>query len=257
MFKTIATACLLLAAIGSSQSVFAYSGGFVNYQSFDVSGYLQGGNKVDPKTTFSPIFESFGDYRFGDLYTYSIFETSLQNDYAGGATTYYYKLVPRLSLGKLLGKDISLGPFKDITFAQWISKTEHRGYNYFPGIGIDWQAPWIGWLRTIYYWERNPGLGWNDRRLHIDYGFPFSTKLGDFRIVGTFDHTFGLHGQAETTDFKPELHYDLGKELGQPGGHLWLGIVLNPIRNKYKIQSTEYFPTDQFSYGALIRYSFN
>ncbi|AXF12924.1 hypothetical protein CUJ91_33795 (plasmid) [Paraburkholderia graminis] len=257
MFKKIIATCLLLAAIGSSQAVFAYSGGFVNYQSFDVSGYLQGGNKVDPKTTFSPIIESFGDYSFGDLYTYAIFETSLQDNYTGDPTTYYYKLVPRLSLGKLLGKDISFGPFKDITFAQWISKTEHYGYNYFPGVGIDWQASWIGWLRTIYYWERNPGQGWNDRRIHIDYGFPFSTKLGDFRIVGTFDHTFGLHGQAKTTDLKPELHYDLGKALGQPGGHLWAGIVLDPIKNKYKIQSTEYYPTNQFSYGVLVRYSFN
>jgi len=236
---------------------FAYSGGVVNYQSFDISGYLQTNNRVDPKTTFSPILESFGDYSFGDLYTYAIFETSLQNNGDGAATIWYYKFVPRLSLGKIIGKDLSFGPFKDLSFAQWIARTEHGNYNYFPGVAIDWQASWIGWLRTIYYWEHNSGEGWNDRRIHVDYGFPFSTRFGDFRIVGTFDHTFGLHGQAKTTDFKPELHYDLGKELGRPAGHLWVGIVLDPIKNKYKIQNTAYYPTNQFSYGALVRYSFN
>jgi len=38
---------------------------------------------------------------------------------------------------------------------------------------------------------------------------------------------------------------------------LWVGIVLDPIKNKYKIQNTAYYPTNQFSYGALVRYSFN
>lgn len=257
MSKTFLKMCLLLAAIGSAKETFAYSGGFVNYQSVDVSLYLQGGNKVDPETALSPILESFGDYSFGDLYTYAILEKSLQSGYSGPSTTYYFKLVPRLSMGKLLGKDLSFGPFKDISFAQWISKTKDQGYNYFPGIGIDWQVAGFSWLRSMYYWEHNPGLGWNDRRVHVDYGLPFTTSMGDFRIVGTLDHTLGLNNQAITTDFKPELHYDLGKAMGQPGGHLWIGAVLDLVKNKYKIESSDYFKTNQSSYGVLLRYSFN
>ena len=257
MSKNFLKMCLLCAAIGSANGAFAYSGGFVNYQSVDVSVYLQGGNKVDPEATVAPILESFGDYTFGDLYTYAIFQESLRSNYDGPSSTYYFKLVPRLSAGKLLGRDLSFGPFKDISFAQWISKTKGYGYNYFPGIGIDWQASWIDWLRTMYYWERNPGLGWNDRRVHVDYGIPIKTGVGDFRIVGTLDHTFGLNGQAITTDFKPELHYDLGKAMGRAGGHLWVGAVVDVVRNKYKIESSDYYKTNQVSYGVLLRYSFN
>lgn len=257
MSKNILNLFLLLAAIGFTNGASAYAGEFVYYQAVDVSVYLQGGNKVDPKNTIAPILESFGDYAIGDLYTYAILQKSLQSDYSGPSTTYYYKLVPRLSMGKLLGKDLSVGPLKDISFAQWISKTKDMGYSYFPGIGLDWQASWISWLRTMYYWERNPGQGWNDRRVHVDYGIPIPTRMGDFRIVGTFDHTFGLNDQAVTTDFKPELHYDLGKALGQPGGHLWVGVVVDLIKNKYKIQSSEHFKTNQASYGVLLRYSFN
>jgi hypothetical protein len=45
--------------------------------------------------------------------------------------------------------------------------------------------------------------------------------------------------------------------MGQPGGHLWIGAVLDLVKNKYKIESSDYFKTNQSSYGVLLRYSFN
>ncbi|KGM28540.1 hypothetical protein C6H64_05380 [Photorhabdus luminescens] len=242
---------LLLSAINQAQA-----GHFVNFQSIDTSLYMQFENRVDPQKTISPILEAFGDYSIGDMYVYSIWQNSLQSDYQGDKSTYYYKVVPRVSLSKVTGNDISFGPVKDILFTQWIAKTKGIDYDYFPGISIDWQASWISWLRTIFYFENNAKGSWNDQRIHIDYGIPFNNSLGDFRVVGTFDYTLGLHGQPETIDFKPELHYDLGKLLGHQSGHLWTGIVLNPIKNKYKIRDTPYYRTDQFSYGIFIRYSF-
>ncbi|MBS9425219.1 hypothetical protein EAE90_16675 [Photorhabdus caribbeanensis] len=242
---------LLLLAINQAQA-----SNFVNFQSIDTSLYMQFENRVDPKKTISPILEAFGDYSIGDMYVYSIWQNSLQSDYQGDKSTYYYKFVPRVSLSKVTGNDISFGPVKDILFAQWVAKTKGIDYDYFPGISIDWQASWISWLRTIFYFENNAKGSWNDQRIHIDYGIPFNNSLGDFRVVGTFDYTLGLHGQPETIDFKPELHYDLGKFLGHQPGHLWTGIVLNPIKNKYKVRDTPYYRTDQFSYGISIRYSF-
>ncbi|TCV99840.1 outer membrane protein OmpK [Biostraticola tofi] len=234
----------------------AEAGDFVNFQSFDTSLYLQNENRVDPQKTLSPIVEAFGDYSIGDMYVYSIWQNSLQSAYQGDNSTYYYKIVPRLSYSKITGQDISYGWFKDLTFAQWIARTKGADYDYFAGIGLDWQTGWISWLRTLFYYEYNPSKGWNDQRLHIDYGVPFSLGENDFRVVGTFDYTFGLHGQTQTIDFKPELHYDLGKKWGNLPGHLWTGIVLNPIKNKYKIKDSPYFATNQFSYGVFIRYSF-
>jgi len=249
---SLSTACISLLCTAFS----AHAGDFVNYQSFDASLYVQGGNKVDPQDTISPIFEAFGDYSIGDMYVYSIWQNALNHNYQGTGSTYYYKFVPRLSMSKIFNTDLSYGIFKDISFAQWIDRTQGYDYQYMPGIGLDWNVPGFAWLRSMYYFEHNEQLGWNDRRLHIDYGYPFSTKWGDFRIVGTFDQTFGGSGQAKTTDFKPELHYDLGKALGQKPGHLWTGLIIEPIKNKYKIQSTRYYDTDQASYGVSIRYSF-
>jgi len=235
----------------------AQAGDFVNFQMFDTSLYLQAGNKVDPEKTISPIFEAFGDYSIGDMYVYAIWQNALESNHLQGpSSTYYYKFVPRLSIGKIFGTDLSFGPLKDISFAQWISRTKGYGTEYMPGIGLDWDVPGFTWLRTMFYAEHNQPLGWNDRRIHIDYGYPFSTSWGNFRIVGTFDRTFGGSGQAVTTDFKPELHYDLGQALGQKPGHLWTGVVIDMVKNKYKIQNTASFKTNQVSYGALIRYSF-
>ncbi|MGO3619566.1 MAG: outer membrane protein OmpK [Pseudomonas helleri] len=249
-------AAMAMACTALASSYQAQAGDFVNFQMFDASLYAQAGNEIDPEKTISPIFEAFGDYSIGDMYVYSIWQNAMEPNQQGTSSTYYYKFVPRLSFGKILGKDLSFGPLKDISFAQWISRTKGYHHEYMPGLGLDWDVPGFSWLRTMYYFEHNEQQGWNDRRIHIDYGYPFSTRYGDFRVVGTFDHTFGGRGQAKVTDFKPELHYDLGKAFGQAPGHLWTGIVLNPIKNKYKIEDSDDFPTNQVSYGALIRYSF-
>ncbi|CDG96551.1 conserved hypothetical protein; putative exported protein [Xenorhabdus bovienii str. puntauvense] len=237
-------------------TVPAQASDFVNFQSIDTSLYLQFENKVAPQKTISPIVEAFGDYKIGDMYVYSIWQNSLQHDYQGDKSTYYYKFVPRLSASKITGYDLSYGPLKDVLFAQWIAKTKNVKYDYFPGISLDWQVPGFSWLRTLFYFENNTKGNWNDQRIHIDYAIPFNNQLGDFRIVGTLDYTLGLHDNPEMLEFKPELHYDLGKKLGYQSGHLWTGLVLNTTKNKYKIKDTPYYRTNQFSYGVFIRYSF-
>ncbi|MGJ0577277.1 outer membrane protein OmpK [Xenorhabdus bovienii] len=237
-------------------TVPAQASNFVNFQSIDTSLYLQSENKVAPQKTISPIVEAFGDYKIGDMYVYSIWQNSLQHDYQGDKSTYYYKFVPRLSASKITRYDLSYGPLKDVLFAQWIAKTKNVKYDYFPGISLDWQVPGFSWLRTLFYFENNAKGNWNDQRIHIDYAIPFNNQLGDFRIVGTLDYTLGLHDNPEMLEFKPELHYDLGKKLGYQSGHLWTGLVLNTTKNKYKIKDTLYYRTNQFSYGVFIRYSF-
>lgn len=236
---------------------YAQAKPFVNFQSLDTSLYAFSGNKVDPYKTVSPVVEAWGDYSIGDMYVYGIWQRSLQGDYVGDTSTYYYKAVPRLSLAKNLNKDISWGIFKDASAALWVSRTKGYSNSYFPGIALDWQIPGFSWLRTIYYFEHNPHKGWDDRRLHIDYGYPFTTSIGDFRVVGTFDMTFGQGDNPVMLDFKPEIHYDLGQALGYQPGHLWVGAVIEPIKNKYKIEDTPYYRTNQFSYGLMIRYSFS
>lgn len=235
----------------------AYASPFVNYQSVDTSLYAFSGNRVDPYKTVSPVVEAWGDYSIGDMYVYGIWQRSLQGDYAGDTSTWYYKAVPRLSLSKNMDKDISFGIFKDASAALWVSRTKGDGFSYFPGLAVDWNIPGFSWLRTIYYFENNYQKGWDDRRLHIDYGYPFSTSSGDFRLVGTFDMTFGQGSNPVMIDVKPELHYDLGKALGYKPGHFWVGMVIEQIKNKYKIEDSSYFRTDQLSYGLMVRYSFS
>lgn len=254
--KRAAGTTILCATAGLLASSGAHAADFVNYQSLDTSLYGFNNNQIDPKRTASPVIEAFGDYSIGDMYVYGIFQHSLEKDYPGDKNSYYYKIVPRLSFGKISGKDISAGIFKDASLALWVSKSSGQDYSYFPGLALDWQVPGFAWLRTIYYFEHNPGKGWDDQRLHIDYGYPFTTRLGDFRIVGTYDQTFGKKGNARTSDFKPEIHYDLGKALGNKPNTLWIGAVINPIKNKYKIEDSPYFKTNQFNYGLMLRYSF-
>lgn len=235
----------------------AQASNFVNYQSLDTSLYAFSGNKVDPYKTLSPVLEAWGDYSIGDMYFYGIWQNSLQDNYQGDKSTYYYKAVPRLSLAKNINKDISYGIFKDTSLALWISRTKGDGFSYFPGLAFDWKIPGFSWVRTIYYYEHNYHKGWDDQRLHVDYGYPFTTQIGDFRIVGTYDMTFGHGDNPVMIDFKPEIHYDLGKALGYEAGHLWVGAVINPIKNKYKIENTSYYTTNQFNYGLMVRYSFS
>ncbi|MBD2799192.1 hypothetical protein ID854_01625 [Xenorhabdus sp. M] len=234
----------------------AKSADFVNFQSIDTSLYFQFENKIDPPKTISPIIEAFGDYKIGDMYVYSIWQNSLQHDYNGDKSTYYYKFVPRLSASKITGYDLSYGPLKDVLFSQWIAKTKNIKHDYFLGVSLDWQVADFSWLRTIFYFENNAKGSWNDQRIHIDYGVPFNNRLGDFRIVGTLDYTLGRRDNPEMIEFKPELHYDLGKQLGYESGHLWTGVVVTLGKNKYKIKDSPYFRTNQFSYGMFIRYSF-
>ena len=249
--------CVFLCTAISVPTSYVAAKPFVNFQSLDTSLYAFGGNKVDPTKTLSPVLEAWGDYSIGDMYVYGIWQRSLQGDYVGDTSTYYYKAVPRLSLAKNINRDISYGVFKDVSAALWISRTKGYSYSYYPGLALDWQVPGFSWLRTIYYYEHNPKKGWDDQRLHIDYAYPFTNYIGDFRIVGTFDMTFGHGDNPVMIDFKPELHYDLGQALGYQPGKLWIGAVINPMKNKYKIEDSPYYRTNQFNYGVMVRYSFS
>ena len=260
---------IALTTAGAAMTCSYANADFVNFQSFDVSLYNFNDNKMSPETTVSPIVEAFGDYSIGDMYVYSILENNAgDDDWTGKDQTYYYKFVPRLSYSKIFNQDISHGVFKDIAFAQWVAKTQDvDSVDYYAGIALDWNLPVNGfsWFRTIFYRENSAysdgvvSEGWDGSRIHIDYGIPFSTSIGDFRIVGTFDHTFN---DVRVTDFKPELHYDLGKALGNDAGHLWTGLVINPIRNKYGAKDGAVGWTggvtdsNQEAWGAFIRYSF-
>ncbi|MBK4714112.1 MULTISPECIES: hypothetical protein [Tenebrionibacter/Tenebrionicola group] len=240
-----------------TEAAGAASRPFVNFQSLDGSLYFFDHNRVDPRRTFSTAVDAWGDYSIGDLYAYGTWQTALNNDYQGAKSSYYYKFIPRLSLGKNIDKDISWGIFKVTSLALWVSRTRGQGASYFPGLAMDWQLPGLDWFRTIYYFEHNDKKGWNDQRLHLDFGSVFSTDIGDFRIAGTYDMTFGQGRNPVMIDFKPELHYDLGKSLGYAPRHLWIGAVINPVKNKYKIQDTPAFRTNQFRYGFMVRYSFS
>lgn len=269
MRKKLRNTVLTLTFAGMAAASGAVNAGFVNFQSIDFSLYNFNDNKLAPETTVSPIIEAFGDYSIGDMYVYSILENNAGDDnWSGKDQTYYYKFVPRLSYSKIFNQDISHGIFRDVALAQWIAKTQDvENIDYYAGIALDWNLPVQGfsWFRTIFYRENsaysdgNFSKGWDGSRIHIDYGIPFSTSVGDFRIVGTFDHTFN---DVRVTDFKPELHYDLGKAVGNAAGHLWTGIVINPIRNKYGVKDGAVSWTggeadsNQFAYGAFIRYSF-
>jgi len=237
------------------------------------------GFEIDGEDQWDPLLlEHVSGWAFGDFYTF-IEYTQFKNPTGDDNTSWYGEISPRLSLGKALGKDMSFSIFGD-NIVVWkdtlFAITYERGRNsdvtesLLLGIGFDMDLSVFGIVGDrfenfqINFYARNelndgagddPDRGFKDLQITVVAAYPFQIGRAKFLIDGFIDFVAGFGPQAQNFHFSPQIKLDIGNFWGKPGV-FYTGVDIDYWTNKYGIEDSAAFNTDQLAVSVLVKFHF-
>ena len=242
----------------------ALAGELLHWQNNSLS-YLYGHDyKVDPGIQQTVTFEHASGWRFGDLFFFTdlIHYNGGQNG-AGDSRTFYGELSPRLSLGKVFDMPLSIGPISDVLLATTYEFGEDDVESYLIGPGFDLAVPGFNYF-TLNFYRRHtegprPGTGVWQITPSFSYTIPVgrSNVLIDGYMDWVVDNDQNSRGTYHSNlHFNPQIKYDLGKALSWGAKQLYVGIEYDYWKNKYGIEDSGAFKTNQDTASLLVKYHF-
>lgn len=181
--------------------------------------------------------EHVSGWKYGDNF-YFVDITNPDKSNAKLGTGYYGELSPRLSFGKMLGKDLSLGIVKDflITTTAEIGEGFH---NYLYGIAVDLKIPKTPVAQVNYYIRNEIGPAKDTgSQITLVWLTPFNIGDASFVFEGFFDYAFDMDHAEDNIITAPRLLMDLGKLWGS-AEVLQAGVEYQIWRNKYGIDGID------------------
>jgi len=195
------------------------------------------GYVVDPEEQSTLTFEHAHASKMGDLFMFVDF-TRFHGD-AADDSTWYGEFGPRLSFGKLLGKDLSYNLFerslfeiKDVLVATQYERGEDADVAeaVLLGLGLDLDVREAGILRTLgkfdyvqlnFYGraELTEGAedGFSDMQITLAAAYPFDIAGSQFLVDGYFDWVLGLGDEGWNFHINPQVTMDVGALWSKPG----------------------------------------
>ena len=266
---------LSLALAGCLLSAPVFADGLLQWQNNSLT-YLYGKDyKINPPIQQTLTFEHASGWAWGDMFLFV--DNIFYNGVSGGdGHTYYGEFSPRLSLGKLSGRDMSFGPLKDVL----LSATYERGestdgvpnQNYLLGPAVDLDVPGFDRLAINVYYRKpdgstnKPGGQW---QVTPTWAMTFPVGKSDILFDGYIDWVVNDAGSERGGDFisknlhiNPQIKYDLGKALNGEPGRLYIGFEYDYWSNKYGIEDGGFVsrnfvgPTDQNTASFLVKAHF-
>jgi nucleoside-specific outer membrane channel protein Tsx len=188
--------------------------------------------------------ENSAAWSWGSSY---FFVDRLQSDSADhNASEIYGEWYPSASIGKLSGKDLSVGPLRDVSATMGINAgTKSTGASplvFLPGFTFDLKVPGFQFfsLGTYAYVDRgringqDNGCNTTTYQITPSWSLPFALGAARFRFDGFIDF-IGSHGACSSQILsQPTLKLDLGSFGGKPD-RLFAGVELGYWRNKFGI----------------------
>lgn len=270
------TAPLCLALAGSLLAAPAMAGDALLWQDNSLT-YLYGKDyKIDPDTQQTVTFEHASGWTWGDMFLF------VDNIWYNGPNgndghTYYGEFSPRLSLGKISGRDLSFGPVKDVLIAATYERGESQAdgtpnQNYLLGPAVDLNVPGFDRLALNLYYRKpdgSTGKPSGQWQLTPTWAMTFPVGKSDILFDGFIDWVINDAGSERRGDFisrnlhiVPQIKYDLGKALDYTPGRLYVGIEYDYWSDKYGIEDGGYVSrnfvgkTDQSTFSAIVKAHF-
>ena len=234
------------------------------------------GYEVDPSDQSTFTFEHAHESAIGDLFFF-VDATKFHNSKGGDEWTWYGELSPRFSIGKLLKKDLSfslfrrsLFEFKDVLLAGQYERGEDHDQAEagLLGIGFDLdvrEAGILGLLGKFNYVQLNlyaraeltktQRNGFRDMQITMVAAYPFTIASSRFLIDGYFDWVLGIGSEESSFHLNPQIKLDLGNYWGKPE-KFYMGVELDFWWNKYQINNTPSFDSNQQAVSILLKYHF-
>ena len=225
-------------------------------QWWDASATLLYGNDYDlaPSETQTTVtLETVGAWKYGDWFAFQDF---IQFNGADDETT-YGEISPRFSFGKILNKDLSLGPVKDFSLALTYEQGEGPVKSFLYGLGMDLAIPGFSYFSLNTYKRHAISTGNISDGWQFTPAFRVDFPIGNANIVldGFVDWVFSADNAnyEENIHINPQLKYDLGKSLmgDAKANKLFVGIEYDYWKNKYGVDGI-----DQSTYSVIAKYHF-
>lgn len=184
---------------------------------------------------FTLRLENSLGWRYGDSYVY--IDMTSGRFAEDGSTDYniYAKWVPRLSLSKILGTQIGVGPLGDVLLAADIQRSP--GFSaVMTGIGTSWDVPGFDYV-TLNMYVRNDNFNDPTYQVAAIWRLPF--RLGaSFSFEGHFT-IYGTDAQAVNVLSQPQLLVKAGEWVGlredqlQIGTEVWIAHTTDSLGERY------------------------
>ncbi|QXE90222.1 DUF5020 domain-containing protein [Geomonas subterranea] len=238
-FKTLALTALFLAPCAAQEA----QAGMTLWNQTNLQ-YLWGGKfKLQENSTQSTItIEHANGWKYGDNF---LFFDVTNPDRENAAI--YGELSPRLSLGKITGRDLSAPLVKDVLLAGTLEVGQ--GFrNYLYGVGLSLNLPKFNFADLNVYVRNDPKQAGSTYQVTPCWQLPFTVGKADMIFEG-FTDIAGSEGDLSfNIDAQPRLLMDLGKFWDAPGS-VFVGTEVIYWHNKYGVKGV-----NEFAPQAMIKF---
>jgi len=149
------------------------------------------------------------------------------------------------------------GFFKDVFLATQVEMGVNDGGfggfdNYLYGVGVNLDVPGAKFFKATFYQRSNEGKDSNNQ-ITLVWAFPFAG--GTFVYDGFLDRASAIGNGGTSLNFTSQLKWDIGHEaFGMKPGKLFLGVEYVFWNNKFGIQNTSAFTTDERNANLLLKW---
>lgn len=235
----------------------ALAGDLLQWQDNSLS-YLYGDNyKLDPATQHTLTFEHASGWSMGDLF---IFVDGTwfngQTDLKGDRQSYYGEIAPRLSAGKLTGRDLSVLFIKDLLLAGCYEFGKNADDTPLIGAGIDLDIPGFDFVQLNAYRRFHNGDN-RPEAYQLTPVWKISFPVAKTVVVcdGFIDWVIG--NGIDNLHICPQLKLDVGVFAGLREQSLMAGIEYDYWKNKYGVQDGSFgLDSNQNTASLLVKYHF-
>ena len=242
----------------------AMAGDLLQWQNNSLT-YLYGKDfQVNPRIQQTVTFEHADAWKYGDNFFFidKIFYNGKEDHFAG-ENTHYGEFQPRLSFGKIFDQKLEFGPIKDVLLAMTYEFGEDDTESYLVGPGFDLAIPGFDYFQLNFYNRHTEGGRPGDDVWQITPVWSYTIPVGgsDVLIDGfmdwVVDNDVNSKGEYHANlHFNPQVKYDLGKALNLGAKQLYVGVEYDYWKNKYGIEDSEGFKTDQSVTSFLVKVHF-
>ena len=243
----------------------AMSGDLLQWQSNSLT-YLYGKDfAVNPEIQQTFTFEHADGWKYGDNFVFlDYINYNGKKDSGVGNATTYGEISPRFSMGKIFGQKFELGPIKDVLLATTYEFGEGDVESYLIGPGFDLSIPGFDYFQLNFYKRYHDGHRAGNGAWQITPVWSYTIPVGksDILIDGFMDWVVDNKQSTTKGDyhsnlhFNPQIKYDLGKAMSLAERQLYVGIEYDYWSNKYGINDTRYFDTNQNTASLLVKVFF-
>ena len=213
------------------------------------------GYEVDAERQTTLTVEHASGWSFGDLFFFADlnrYHDSPQPD------AYYAEFSPRLSFSKLGNTEIRFGPVSDVLLAATAEFGTGDVEGLLIGPGLDLSLPGFDFFQLNLYRR----FIFNDRdgetfQLTPAWGMTIPFLGSNLVFEGYIDWNFTSDGgYQENFHFNPRLKFDIGKPMFDRANTAYLGIEYSYWSNKYGIEDSAAFNTDQNALSVFFNLRF-